>query len=1050
MSREVAGEEEGVTLAECLADGRIPIPEKMTFPKWQAWRKAEGRRPVRRRDGRGLTTEEEVALWRATMGELYGAREDDEDEEEEEQRDGDTSPELEPAERALVPLRGATGGAASGAGGSPRPSSTGTGAAGVEELLKKLKELFRPQDEDLSDYLARITRLVMALKSLGHEVAVGDLDRITLKAELIQETFGAVGSWDVRAMVRRLRDRFTSIALDVSLTEADKNLHVGAIGELIVGLGGRGSTRSDKLFSTPSVEPPAVGSPTREAVSLKQAGREGLERFATGGGDSPLRAKVAALEMELEALKRGSEASGGERDLAAALEAQTKTLQEALTAKQGQNSVTAVKTDVNWPTLTDDRSEARDVAQFYEEFEDCCSLANNCKGMSFREQLIALRARCRGSRLKTHTNIYRAAWKNGEVLEDPEKVYCRIKEKHLVFAESKEEKEVRVDNEHVLLTKGKMSAHQFEPLFEASISELESVGLGKTPRELYLSYLRKMPPHLQKEIRSDKRLWRGEVALRSPSTWEEAHRVVLEYEQREATHRATANAVYVAGPSDGERQPKLKKEGKDAKKPKPEAAVQKAASSSAVFTTQGSGGTGKSTKICFHFRDHGNCPKGADCPWSHDKELRKKVLAAAKASGGGKPEQTYAAKGGGGKGKKGASKGAGKGEKGKGSGGKGKKPAGTVCPFFQKNGSCRKGAECDMIHSLPTTGQGTGPPDGWQAPSGAAMSNPFAAFSVQIGSVETVKAAALETKTLSLSKPAGDKPRFGSLDDIPKDWFHLAENEPGGYQYKSVVSVLDRRVKVMLDGCAGSNHITEELVIGMLNRAADLGIKPEDKGFPIIRFERWPYPEYVHGIASGAPVPLRGAVVLRVRLLEGTSAESARDGPEIFVRCKIAAKGTSDWHGLILGGRALDCQAKLGLGFRPGPDAHIFDSLGIKVPRCEDNSRTRRDRAYPFISTLSSVDVFDGMEPGGDERQLLRYQGNESLTLDVGEGALIPVVRDACPVLDGSLCESVLPVEGAVEAVPGIWGSGDLEGMILVTSQEEEVTLEPGQPVAQV
>ena len=31
--------------------------------------------------------------------------------------------------------------------------------------------------------------------------------------------------------------------------------------------------------------------------------------------------------------------------------------------------------------LGDDRSESRDVAQFYEEFEDCCSLANNCKGM---------------------------------------------------------------------------------------------------------------------------------------------------------------------------------------------------------------------------------------------------------------------------------------------------------------------------------------------------------------------------------------------------------------------------------------------------------------------------------------------------------------------------------------------------------------------------------------------------------------------------------------------------------------------------------------------
>ena len=61
-----------------------------------------------------------------------------------------------------------------------------------------------------------------------------------------------------------------------------------------------------------------------------------------------------------------------------------------------------------------------------------------------------------------------------------------------------------MDSEHALLMKGKLSCHQFEPLFEASIAELESVGLGKTPKELYLSYLRKMPAVLQKEIRFDK------------------------------------------------------------------------------------------------------------------------------------------------------------------------------------------------------------------------------------------------------------------------------------------------------------------------------------------------------------------------------------------------------------------------------------------------------------------------------------------------------------------------------------------------------------------
>ena len=152
-----------------------------------------------------------------------------------------------------------------------------------------------------------------------------------------------------------------------------------------------------------------------------------------------------------------------------------------------------------------------------------------------------------------------------------------------------------------------------------------------------------------------------------------------------------------------------------------------------------------------------------------------------------------------------------------------------------------------MVHALSTrvvqgTEQQPGAlPSTWAAPSGAAMATPFAAFSVQIGSAEVVKVCPDGSQTLSLAKPAGGKPRLASLDEVPSDWFHLAENESGGYQYKTVVKVLDKKVEVMLDGCAGSNHITEELVIGMLNRAADLGVGPEDKGFPIVRFEKWTY-----------------------------------------------------------------------------------------------------------------------------------------------------------------------------------------------------------------
>ena len=123
--------------------------------------------------------------------------------------------------------------------------------------------------------------------------------------------------------------------------------------------------------------------------------------------------------------------------------------------------------------------------------------------------------------------------------------------------------------------------------------------------------------------------------------------------------------------------------------------------------------------------------KGDSCPFSHDKELRKQALAAKRG------ESTLAAKGGKGGGKGGGKAGAAPKAKPK---AKPKaaakaapKPPGTVCPFFQKTGSCRKGANCDMVHSL-LAGQGQALPANWGPPSGASMRNPFAAFSIQIGS----------------------------------------------------------------------------------------------------------------------------------------------------------------------------------------------------------------------------------------------------------------------------------------------------------------------------
>ena len=66
------------------------------------------------------------------------------------------------------------------------------------------------------------------------------------------------------------------------------------------------------------------------------------------------------------------------------------------------------------------------------------------------------------------------------------------------------------------------------------------------------------------------------------------------------------------------------------------------------------------------------------------------------------------------------------------------------------------------------------------------MSNPFAAFSIQIGSAGVqagLPAAdpkgAVREHALALNKR--ESGRFAALDELPGDWWSLAENEPGGY-----------------------------------------------------------------------------------------------------------------------------------------------------------------------------------------------------------------------------------------------------------------------------
>jgi len=187
-------------------------------------------------------------------------------------------------------------------------------------------------------------------------------------------------------------------------------------------------------------------------------------------------------------------------------------------------------------------------------------------------------------------------------------------------------------------------------------------------------------------------------------------------------------------------------------------------------------------------------------------------------------------------------------------------------------------------------------------------------------------------------------------------------------------------------------------------------------------------------IASGSPVPLKREVVLKVRLQEGLffSSEFGRLRLKKVltkIAVRMAIRSTSAVRlrlrerqiGMVssCGGRALDCEARRGLGLRPGPGAHILDTLGVQIPRCEDHSAERKDRAYVFESEVSAVEstLARVNEPGAGKRALLVF----AMTKNCTSLALVPVARSGDWVTDIALTEAVLPIEGKVEAVPGLW-----------------------------
>jgi len=201
--------------------------------------------------------------------------------------------------------------------------------------------------------------------------------------------------------------------------------------------------------------------------------------------------------------------------------------------------------------------------------------------------------------------------------------------------------------------------------------------------------------------------------------------------------------------------------------------------------------------------------------------------------------------------------------------------------------------------------------------------------------------------------------------------------------------------ETLLDTGAATSVISEETLCGIINTTR--GAEPP----VVMALEEWGVVEEATGVAKEAPLRIVGSVVLYLTL-RGIDHQ-VQQAP---FRFKIFAEGSCAWRGLIIGGPALE-QAPAGVGYRPSLAGHVFEKLGIVLPRLEEQAVLDRVDTYAFLGLPSIFEADSGatlrdlactsegaepfLEPVGAKEGSLAVLDGAAVELQMGECAWLPV-----------------------------------------------------------
>merc|ERR1712194_94401 len=184
-------------------------------------------------------------------------------------------------------------------------------------------------------------------------------------------------------------------------------------------------------------------------------------------------------------------------------------------------------------------------------------------------------------------------------------------------------------------------------------------------------------------------------------------------------------------------------------------------------------------------------------------------------------------------------------------------------------------------------------------------------------------------------------------------------------------------VTTLLDSGATCNAMPEEVLITILTHLKEKGqekLYGPDNPYPLTRLYHYTNSAPLDGIAAGATMSVCYGASFEVEFRGvGTSK-----GPKTALHFKIFPKGKCEIPGVLIGFPALDTVPH-GLGHRVQQTVHVFDALGVSLPRLELDKKEGS-------CAMAIIDAPDYLLSPGDE-------------------AMVPIIWDRqVPDTDSDVC----------------------------------------------